>query len=64
MRNIEGWWGGRSSATQRRDGVGGVQWENTAAITRIELVTDGGHNYATGSWLQIIGVKSETVYTT
>lgn len=64
IKNVEGLWSFRGTTTLRRDGIGGLDWESAAAITRIEVGNDGAENFATGSWLQIIGVKAETVYTT
>ena len=52
--------GYRSSATQAPTGKAHVDWESTAAITRITIQPDGyaTNKFVAGSFCQIIGIKT------
>lgn len=52
----------RDTATTTLTQVVGLYWENTAAINRIQLLTNGAStNFAIGSRVQIFGFKSVSV---
>ena len=55
-------YGFRAIAGQARPGVSYVEWESTAAINRITIQPDGyaTDSFVTGSWCQVIGVKTVT----